>query len=188
MVTLAACAAKDESAIHDHPATPLPAPVIPEGANFNATDVQFVQGMIAHHGQAIVMSEMAATRTTNSQLLKFTQKIDLSQRNEIGLMEAWLIEREQAVPDSGAHNHMMMDGMLTPEQLKQLGAAKGKEFDRLFLTFMIQHHEGALKMVADLFATPLGAQDVNLSVLATDIDTDQRAEISRMQQMLAEIQ
>jgi uncharacterized protein (DUF305 family) len=187
---ITACAAKDEAALHQHPdgSTTLPAPVIPEGAMFTVSDVRFMQGMIAHHGQAIVMSDLAATRTTNGSMLKFTQKIDLSQRAEIGLMQEWLIEREQAIPDSGAHNHMSMPGMLTAEQLKELEAARGKNFDRLFLTFMIQHHEGALKMVADLMDDPLGARDINLSVLAIDIDTDQRAEILRMHQMLADLQ
>jgi uncharacterized protein (DUF305 family) len=175
-------AEQPEEHLHDSPAMKM-AP-IPEDAYYIAADVQFMQGMIAHHGQAVVMAKMAPTHGANAQLLLFTQKIDLSQRGEIEIMERWLYERGQPVPDSLAHEHMNMPGMLTAEQLKQLDAAKGKEFDKLFLVLMIQHHEGALKMVADLQATPAAMQDFLLHGFATDVDVDQRAEINRMYQML----
>lgn len=198
-VATAACAAPKETADQQHPggsampgmpagmdmsAMGLPAPVIPAGARYIVADVQFMQGMIAHHGQAVVMAKMAESHGANAQMLRFTQKIALSQRAEIRLMQNWLDERGQAVPDSNAHEHMMMPGMLTAAQLKELDAAKGKAFDKLFLVYMIQHHEGALKMVADLQAAPFSMQDALLNGFATDVDTDQRAEILKMHTML----
>jgi uncharacterized protein (DUF305 family) len=162
----------------------LPAVHIPKGAMFTVADVRFMQGMIAHHAQAIYMSRMAAAHGASPHLLKFAQKIDQSQQAEIHLMQDWLHANGQFATDTSSWRHMMMPGMLTADQLTQLEAAQGKEFDRLFLTFMIQHHEGALKMVADLFAAPLAAQDVDVSVFANDVHTVQTAEIGIMRQML----
>jgi uncharacterized protein (DUF305 family) len=146
-----------------------------------------MQGMIAHHGQAVLMASLAGKNGANPRLLQFTQKIALSQSAEIQLMQGWLDERGQFVPDTASYKTVTMPGMLTAEQLKQLESAKGKDFDRMFLEMMIQHHEGALQMVADLQATPLAMQDPLLSSFTTDIDTDQRAEILKMHQMLDEI-
>jgi uncharacterized protein (DUF305 family) len=160
---------------------------IPKGVIYTEADVRFMQGMIAHHGQAIYMSQLAAAHEASPRLLKFAQKIDQSQRSEIRLMQGWLKANGQFAPDSSAWRHMMMPGMLTSEQLAQLDAAKGTEFDRLFLLFMIQHHEGALKMVDDLFATPLAGQDVDVSVFANDVQTVQTAEIGLMRRMLASL-
>jgi uncharacterized protein (DUF305 family) len=165
----------------------LPAVVVPQGARYTVDDVRFMQGMIAHHAQAVLMARMANSHGANAQLLKFTLKIDQSQQAEIALMQWWLEARGQVVPDSNANHHMTMPGMLTAEQLKELDAARGKEFDRLFLVYMIQHHEGALKMVADLQAAPLSMQDPELSEFATGVDSDQRAEIGKMHQMLDEM-
>jgi uncharacterized protein (DUF305 family) len=157
--------------------------VIPPGVAYTAADVHFMQGMIAHHGQAILMASMAKSHGAGPQLLTFTLKIDLSQRAEIDRMQWWLKDRKQAVPDSSAHQHMMMAGMLTAEQLKQLDAAKGKAFDKLFLELMIQHHEGAITMVDELFAANGGAEP-DVYSLANDIKTDQTAEIQKMREML----
>jgi uncharacterized protein (DUF305 family) len=188
---IAACAPKEApSPAHSHMAgmtMGMPDPVIPAGANYIKEDVQFMQGMIAHHGQAVVMAAMAASHGASPQLLKFTQKIALSQAGEIVLMQDWLAEREQMVPDSAQLAAMTMPGMLTPKELQDLDAAKGKAFDKLFLLHMIKHHEGALKMVADLESTPLSMQDGLLTGFATDVDANQRAEILKMQQMLAEL-
>jgi uncharacterized protein (DUF305 family) len=160
---------------------------IPKGALYTAADVHFMQGMIAHHAQAIYMSRLAVSRGANPRLLKFANKIDQSQQAEIRLMQDWLVANKQAAPDTGSWRTMTMPGMLTPAQLATLDGARGAEFDKQFLTLMIQHHEGALKMVADLLATPLAAQDVDVSVFANDVTTVQTAEIATMQQMLSNL-
>jgi uncharacterized protein (DUF305 family) len=171
------------------------------GPGYTAADVQFMQGMIAHHSQAIVMAAMAPTHGASAQVSVFCKKVLLSQRDEIELMQNWLRERSETVPDpNDAHGHdathmdmdmgdhaMLMPGMLTAEQLAQLGQARDTTFDRLFLTFMIQHHEGALTMVAKLFDTPGAGQTPEIFGYATGVDADQRAEIERMQGMLTTI-
>ena len=160
---------------------------IPTGAMYTAADVHFMQGMIAHHGQAIHMSRLAAARGASPRVLRFAIKIDQSQEVEIRQMQEWLREKGQAAPEAESWRTMSMPGMLTAEQLARLDSAKGREFDREFLTLMIQHHQGALRMVADLFATPRAAQDVNVSVFATDVEVTQTAEIGIMQQMLDDL-
>jgi uncharacterized protein (DUF305 family) len=160
---------------------------IPKGVIYTEADVRFMQGMIAHHAQAIYMSRMAAARQANPRVLKFANKIDQSQQAEIRLMQDWLIANKQSAPDTSAWRTMQMPGMLTAEQLKTLDNAKGTEFDRQFLTLMIQHHQGALKMVADLLAAPLAAQDADVSVFANDVVTVQTAEIDTMEQMLSNL-
>ena len=160
------------------------APPAQAGPGFTVADVQFMQNMIGHHAQAIIMAALASTHGASSNVLKLAQKIDISQRDEIGLMKRWLEERKQSAPDEAHAHHMMMPGMLTPEQMARLEAARGREFDRLFLTFMIQHHEGALQMVDTLFKSPGAAQDSDLFRFATDVGVDQRDEIYVMQKML----
>ncbi len=160
---------------------------IPQGAIYTEADVRFMQGMIAHHGQAIYMSRLAAERGANPRLLKFATKIDHAQQAEIRLMQEWLAANKQIVPDSASYHTTMMPGMLTKEQLARLNTAKGADFDRAFLELMIQHHMGALKMVDDLHAAPLSAQDVDISVFANDVVSVQTAEIEAMQQMLADL-
>lgn len=162
-------------------------PVIPAGALYTAADVHFMQGMIAHHGQAIHMSRLAAARGANPRVLRFANKIDQSQAVEIRQMQDWLRAHGQMVPEPESWKTMSMPGMLTAEQLASLDRAKGVDFDRQFLTLMIQHHQGALRMVADLHATPRAAQDVDISVFATDVEISQSAEIEIMQQMLADL-
>jgi uncharacterized protein (DUF305 family) len=161
--------------------------VIPKGALYTEADVRFMQGMIAHHAQAIYMSRMAAGRNASPRVLKFANKIDQSQQAEIRLMQDWLVANKQSAPDTGSWRTMSMPGMLTSAQLATLDAAKGVDFDAQFLNLMIQHHNGALRMVADLFATPHAAQDVDVSVFANDVEMVQTAEIQLMQQMLANL-
>ena len=157
---------------------------IPPGAIYTEADVRFMQGMIAHHAQAVVMSQLAPTRAANPRLVRLAQKIDLAQAGEIVLMQDWLRANKQFVPDTSSWRTMTMHGMLTKEELAALENAKGAEFDRLFLTGMIRHHEGAIKMVADLFKTPRAGQDVDVNVFANDVETTQTAEIGVMRAML----
>ena len=161
--------------------------VIPKGALYTKADVEFMQGMIAHHAQAIVMSAMAASHGAKPQVRKLSNKIDQSQVPEVLIMQLWLKRYNQFAPDTSSWRHMHMDGMLTDAQLQQLDAAKGVEFDRAFLQLMIQHHAGALKMVDDLFATPRAAQEVDVNVFANDIVTAQTGEIGIMQRLLTQL-
>ena len=161
--------------------------VIPKGARYTKADVEFMQGMIAHHAQAIVMSRMAEKHGASPQVLKLSTKIDQSQVPEINIMRQWLRRYEQFAPDTASWHHMRMDGMLTDAQLAQLDAAKGVDFDRAFLTLMIQHHAGALKMVDDLFASPLAGQEVDVSVFANDVMTSQTGEIGIMRRLLTQL-
>ena len=192
---VAACAPAQAQSGGPAPA-PGPQPPAPAGAPAPAAararghveaDVQFVHGMIGHHQQALTMAAMAPTHGASERLQLLAKKIDLSQRDEIASMTAWLQARGlPASPAAAGHEHHAahMPGMLTPEQLAQLDAARGPEFDRLFLTYMIQHHQGALTMVEQLFAAPGGGQEAELFQFASDVDADQRAEIHVMQQML----
>ncbi|HKS07234.1 MAG TPA: DUF305 domain-containing protein [Gemmatimonadaceae bacterium] len=160
---------------------------IPKGAVYRVADVQFMQGMIAHHAQAIFMTQLAESRTTNARLLFLARKIDQSQMPEITLMQDWLARNEQHVPDTSSYHSMHMPGMLTLPQVDSLKGARGAEFDRQFLALMIQHHEGAIQMVKDLFATKGAAQDPDVSGFAGDVDQVQTAEIDLMRRMLADL-
>jgi len=168
---------------HEHAGTESPALPATAGPGFTVADVQFMQHMIGHHAQAVTMAALAPIRA-GPQLRRLAEKIDISQRDEIAFMERWLAEREQAVPDDAHAQAMAMPGMLTAHQLAQLEAATGLEFERLFLTFMIRHHEGALEMVETLFASPGALQDSDIFRFVTDVDADQRDEIFVMQSML----
>lgn len=157
-------------------------------------DVEFMQGMIHHHAQALVMSLMAPDAGASPSVLTLTRRILNAQRDEIALMQRWLRERDRRVPEvtengempgmEGSMMHMHMPGMLSPAQLDELSKARGSDYDRLFLTYMIQHHEGAVTMVHDLFAIDGAAQDDAIFKIASDIQVDQRTEIARMQRML----
>ena len=161
---------------------------------YTAADVQFMQGMIGHHAQAVVMAAMAPTHGASAQVALFCRKILRSQADEIELMQGWLRDRGERVPDpKDPHagmdmtievHEMLMPGMLSAEQLAELDRARDATFDRLFLTFMIQHHEGAITMVAKLFDSPGAGQTPEIFGFATGVDADQRAEIVRMQAML----
>lgn len=160
---------------------------IPAGAVYTKADVEFMQGMIAHHAQAIYMSRMADAHNANPRLLRLATKIDQSQVAEIRIMQEWLRRNDQFAPDTSSWRTMTMPGMLTSEQLKTLDAASGVAFDRAFLELMIQHHEGALQMVKDLFATLGAGQEVDVNVFANDVVVVQTAEIGAMRQMLAQL-
>lgn len=174
------------SAAHDH-AAGMPPVTIPPGSLITEADVRFMQGMIAHHAQAVHMTRLAAGAGASARVLKLAQKIDLSQAGEITLMQEWLRSHGQFAPDTSAWRSMQMAGMLTAEELSRLAAARGVEFDRLFLRLMIRHHEGAIQMVAQLLSTPRAAQDIDVNILANDVETTQTAEIGLMWQMLAEL-
>jgi uncharacterized protein (DUF305 family) len=154
-------------------------------------DIAFMQGMIGHHAQAIEMTNLLATRTESDDMRKLAKRIELSQADEIKMMQEWLRNHGQAAPSEHEHHMhpgMLMPGMLTPEQMEQLAAARAAAFDKLFLQFMIRHHDGALVMVHDLFATPGAAQDSDIFAFASDVDADQRMEIERMGAMLKELE
>ena len=151
-------------------------------------DVRFMQGMIGHHAQALEMTALLQSRTASDDMRKLAQRIEVSQSDEIKMMQHWLEARGQPVPDPHAHHAhgaALMPGMLTPEEMARLANAKGGAFDRLFLQFMIKHHEGALTMVKDLFATPGAGQESEIFAFASDVDADQRMEIDRMGAMLS---
>jgi len=160
----------------------------------SAADVHFMIGMIAHHSQALVMSAWAPTHGASATVRTLAERIAAGQRDEIGLMQSWLRDRGHTAPEvgtgavtmtmNGMKHEMTMPGMLTEAQLRQLDAARGAEFDRLFLTFMIQHHRGAVSMVKELFETDGAAQEQSVFKLASDVSADQTTEISRMQRML----
>ena len=160
---------------------------VPPGAPYTVADVEFMQGMIAHHAQAIYMSRMAEKHGANARVLRLATKIDQSQVAEIRLMQQWLVHYGQVAPDTSSWRSMRMAGMLTESQLAELDAANGVGFDRAFLTLMIQHHEGALQMVKDLFAAPRAGQEVDVNVFANDVVTVQTAEIGVMRQMLSQL-
>jgi uncharacterized protein (DUF305 family) len=149
-----------------------------------------MQGMIHHHNQALLMVAMVRTHTASPELLAMGQKIQLSQSGEIQAMKEWLTVRKQSVPmimpDGTVMDHgdmALMPGMLTPEQMKALDSARGARFDELFLTGMIQHHKGALKMVADLREAG-GGKEPNIGDFLNEVDNDQRMEIVRMYGLL----
>lgn len=167
-------------AAHHH-AFGLPATA---GPGFTVADVRFMQGMIAHHAQAIHMAAMAGSHGASERVVRLARKIEISQRDEIEFMTGWLAERRQGVPDDLHAHPMTMPGMLTEEQLARLDASRGREFDRLFLAFMIHHHEGALQMVDVLFDSPGSGQDPEIFRFVTDVDADQRDEILVMARLL----
>lgn len=168
-----------------------------QGPHYTAADVRFMQGMIGHHAQALVMVALIPDRTTRADIRALGERIRVSQTDEIKLMQQWLRERNQSVPDPAAqHQHQMMNmpgmamsdtlmpGMLTTQQLADLGKAQGADFDKLFLKDMIQHHEGALAMVATLLGTTGSGQEPEVFRFAAEVDADQRAEIARMSALL----
>lgn len=190
------------------PTKALPADTKAKLPPLSMKDVEFMQGMIVHHAQAVEMVALMAERTSNESLLRLGSRISHTQAEEIGFMRRWLLTRGEDAPDPlapkkamdhDAHaghkmdmpgmkmDHGMMPGMLTPEQMEELAKVKGQDFDRLFLKGMIQHHIGALIMVKDLFDTAGAGQDAQIFNFATDVDSGQRAEIRVMQKMLEEL-
>jgi uncharacterized protein (DUF305 family) len=154
-------------------------------------DVRFMQGMIGHHAQALEMTELLKTRTSNDGMRKLALRIEVSQADEIKMMQEWLKRRGEQAPDEHAHHAhgaTLMPGMLTPDEMARLAGLKGPEFDRAFLEFMIKHHDGALVMVKELFSKPGAGQEADIFAFASDVDADQRMEIDRMGAMLKELQ
>ena len=165
---------------------------------FTEADVDFIIAMIGHHAQALVMSGFAPTHGASPQIHTLAARIINAQQDEITRMQQWLRDRGRPAPEVMIHGSELMihggpehvlhgPGMLTPEQMSELERARGTDFDRLFLTYMIQHHEGAVAMVEQLFATDGAAQDNEVFKLASDVHVDQVTEIARMQGMLGAI-
>ncbi len=158
---------------------------------FRPADVEFMQGMIGHHQQALEMVALLPPRTSRDDMKLLGRRIEVSQLDEIQMMQDWLRARGQTLPDPHAHHQhgaTLMPGMLTQEEMAALEAAKGVEFDRLFLQGMIKHHGGALVMVRDLFASPGAGQDGDIFQFASDVESDQQMEIDRMLLLLRELQ
>ena len=162
---------------------------VPPG--YVAADVDFMTGMISHHAQAVLMAGWASSHGAGPSVQALCERIVVGQRDEIAFMRRWLGERHLSVPPAdgqtgmpGMDHPMLMPGMLTAAQLARLDSARGPEFDRLFLTFMIQHHRGALTMVRTLLDTPGAARDGVVFQFASDVSADQATEIDRMTRML----
>ena len=177
---------------HAAPASPTPAAAAANRPHFTAADAAFMAGMIGHHAQALVMAGMAPTHGASPSVRTLCERIIVSQRDEIGWMQNWLRDRGQPVPEPmpdmpGMDHGAMMPGMLSAQQMDTLRAAQGPDFDRFFLRYMIQHHNGALTMVNTLFATPGAAQVDDVYKIAGDISADQTSEIDRMTRMLEQM-
>lgn len=203
-MVVAACAGASavaaQASVQPSPAGPEEAAAIAQARAdsirrpYTPADIHFMSGMISHHAQAIVMAGWAPSHGASADVRTLCARIINAQRDEILTMQTWLRDRRQPVPEAspkgmtmvmnGMEHTMLMPGMLTDEQMHELDQARGKEFDRLFLTFMIQHHRGAVDMVKDLFASYGAAQDELVFKLASDINADQTTEIARMQRML----
>lgn len=160
---------------------------------YTRADVDFMSGMISHHAQAIVMAKWADSHDAGPSLRILAGRIINAQNDEIALMQQWLRERNLPVPEAkpapmkmmmnGMEHEMLMPGMLTDAQMAELDAARGPEFDRIFLTYMIQHHKGAIEMVKTLFAVDGAGQDYTVFKFASDVNVDQTTEVARMERM-----
>ncbi len=188
LFVVSACASAPPTTEMPPPASTTPTATAP--GRYTRADVAFMQGMIRHHAQAVLMASWAPTHGAGARLRTLAERIDVSQRDEIALMERWLRERGEEVPDADPMHSMhamhqgLMPGMLTMEQLTQLDQARGTEFDRQFLSGMIYHHRGAITMVEELFRAPGAAQEEVIFRFASDVNADQLADIDRMTQML----
>jgi uncharacterized protein (DUF305 family) len=163
---------------------------------YTAADIHFMSGMIGHHAQAIVIARWAPTHGASASVRRLAERIVNAQEDEIIIMQQWLADRRQPVPEAlpgtrmrmgGVEHVHLMPGMLTEDQMKQLDKARGAQFDRLFLAFMIQHHLGAVEMVKQLFGTIGAGQDETVFKFASDVSVDQATEIARMEKMLDEL-
>ncbi len=202
LITLAAIGCRGQPAASPpHPAEPMgdAAAIARASADsarypYTEADIRFMSGMIHHHAQAIKMARWAPSHGASAAVVRLTERIVNAQTDEIVLMSNWLSARRQPVPEpnpegmtmtmAGAQHVMLMPGMLSEAQMKELDAARGEGFDRLFLTFMIQHHKGAVSMVKELFAARGAGQDETVFKFASDVEVDQTTEINRMFEML----
>lgn len=193
MIAIAACSSSRRSTTLTAQAAPAPAPRPSQAKSYTPADVNFMQGMIHHHAQAVLIASWAPSHDASASLRALCARIVVGQNDEIALAKRWLESKHEAIPEvdtTKAHammpgmQHHMMPGMLTTEQLQNLDRARGKDFDRLFLTYMIQHHQGAITMVNELFAAG-GGEDEVVYRFASDVFADQTTEIDRMQKMLA---
>jgi uncharacterized protein (DUF305 family) len=188
-ILVAGCASAPSSGLH---ATPLGLGRLP----YSGADVDFMAGMIPHHAQAVIMAGWAPSHGARRDIAILCERIVVGQRDEIGLMQTWLRDRGQPVPDAtstrhkmkmnGVEHEMLMPGMLTDEEMAALDRARGQAFDRLFLLGMIKHHQGAIDMVDVLFKSYGAAQDETVFKFANDVQADQTIEIDRMNKMLEE--
>jgi uncharacterized protein (DUF305 family) len=196
IVVVASTACATSPAATHQAAVVGPAKASADSARYPYTDadVHFMSAMIGHHAQAIVMAQWAPTHGASPSVRTLAERIINAQQDEIATMQQWLSDRHKPVPEAkagpmtmqmnGMTHEMLMPGMLTDEQMKQLDAARGPEFDQLFLTFMIQHHRGAVSMVKTLFESYGAAQDETVFKFASDVNVDQSTEIARMERML----
>src|SRR5467141_5425032 len=191
-----AAASCTTAATHQASVSPVvQAPADSGRRSYTAADVQFVAGMIGHHAQAVQMAGWAPSHGASPSVRVLCERIVVAQNDEIAFAQRWLREHGEYVPPADPRGHimqgmdhpMLMPGMLTPEQMAQLDSARGPEFDRLFLTFMIQHHQGAITMVQQLLAVPGAAQDGPIFRFASDVNVDQTTEINRMTLMLNDL-
>ena len=200
--TVASCKRAPSSAI----SAPQPTPAVASDAAiakaradsarypYTAADIHFMSGMIGHHAQAIVMAGWAPSHGASASVRTLSARVINAQQDEIVTMQRWLRNRRLPVPEAratgmrmtmnGMQHDMLMPGMLSEAQMKELDAARGEEFDRLFLTYMIQHHRGAVTMVQQLFGSEGAAQDEIVFKFANDVNVDQSTEIARMEKML----
>ncbi len=203
LASLVGCGGASQQAGGTTP-TPVSGPLSPQdaalpdpyGARYPHTeaDVEFMSGMISHHAQAIVMARWAESHGASQSIMTLAGRIINAQQDEIGIMQQWLRDRHLPVPEArptgmkmvmnGVEHDMLMPGMLTENQMKQLDQSRGPEFDRLFLTFMIQHHQGAVSMVEKLFDSPGAGENEVVFKFASDVNVDQATEIARMEKML----
>jgi uncharacterized protein (DUF305 family) len=185
---VAGCASAPASGLHTTPAGLGQLP-------YSDADVEFMSGMIPHHAQAVIMAGWAPSHGARKDVAVLCERIVVAQRDEIAMMQNWLRDRGQEVPDAmstrhkmkmnGMEHEMLMPGMLTDEEMAALDRARGPEFDRLFLLGMIKHHQGAIDMVDVLFKSYGAAQDETVFKFASDVYADQSIEIDRMNEMLA---
>ncbi len=189
---------------HGAPLPPSSGTITNAAHPWTQADARFMSMMIGHHAQAVEMSRLAPANGANATVARLAERIINAQEDEIAAMQLWLRDRDQPVPQPGdpaamhhgagdhaagqhAGGHAAMPGMLTDAQMAQLRAARGAEFDRLFLAYMIQHHRGAVSMVQQLFGSDGAAQDETVFKFASDVSVDQTTEIARMQRMLADL-
>ena len=192
--TLSACASARTPAVTTVPSAAAQPAAPPREPSASPADIHFMTGMIPHHAQAVVMALWAPTHGARQDVQILAERIVVAQRDEIALVRSWLRDVGAPVPPSdakhvtmtmnGMQHDMVMPGMLTDEEMAQLDRARGSDFDRLFLNYMIRHHQGAITMVDQLFASYAGGLDETVFRFASDVYADQTTEIDRMQKML----